>query len=299
MQPPKHISVSFIVDSDPVFAYTGWHLVHSLLEHTPLTPADIHVQCLPEVDGAPMERFAALGCNTHRLARFDDGRFCNKLAQWENLRNRGLDHVVFLDTDMICVADFTRFLPADMIARKVVDLPNPPLPLLDELFRRAGFADRPTEVCVEASAESTYRSNCNGGLYSVPSQFAETLFAAWRHRAEQLLADIKPLRLAGKANHVDQIAFCMALHETGLPFAELPSNVNYFMHFAGSHARFDATRPLALIHYHNSALNVVGTLDLAGAVEAHEQSAIAEANRLICSHFNSQFFWDFRYTNVH
>jgi len=81
VQPPKRISVSFIVDSDPVIAYTGWHLVHSLLEHTPLTPADIHFQCLPDVDGTTMERFAALGCNTHRVARFGDGRFCNKLAQ--------------------------------------------------------------------------------------------------------------------------------------------------------------------------------------------------------------------------
>lgn len=295
MQPPKRISVSFIVDSDPVFAYTGWHLVYSLLEHTPLTPADIHVQCLPEVDVGTMERFAALGCNTHRLARFGDGRFCNKLAQWESLRHLGLDHVVFLDTDMICVADFTRFLPADMIAGKVVDLANPPLPLLDDLFRRAGFADRPTEVCVEASAESTYRGNCNGGFYSVPARFAETLFAAWRRRAEQLLADIEPLRSVGKESHVDQIAFCMALHDTGLPFAELPSNVNYYMHFAGPHARFDSARPLALIHYHNSALNVVGMLEPPGAVEVHEQAATAEANRLIRSHFNSRVFWDFRY----
>ena len=102
VQPPKRISVSFIVDSDPVFAYTGWHLVHSLLEHTPLTPADIHVQCLPEVDGGIMERFAALGCNTHRLARFGDGRFCNKLAQWRiceiavTIMSRILDKCLFL-----------------------------------------------------------------------------------------------------------------------------------------------------------------------------------------------------------
>jgi hypothetical protein len=295
LQPPKRISISFIVDSDPVFAYTGWHLTHSLLEHTRLTPADIHVQCLPEVDEDTMARFAALGCNTHRLARFGDGRYCNKVAQWDNLRHLGLDHVVFLDTDMICVADFTVFLPADMIAGKVVDLANPSLPLLDELFRQVGFADRPHQVGVEGSAESTFLGNCNGGLYSVPARFAERLFAAWRFRAKQLLADIEPLRAAGKENHVDQIAFCMALHETGFPFVELPSNVNYCMHFAGPHTRFDGARPLALIHYHNSALNVVGMLQPVGAVEAHERAAAAEANRLICSHFDSRVFWDFRY----
>jgi SAM-dependent methyltransferase len=67
------------------------------------------------------------------------------------------------------------------------------------------------------------------------------------------------------------------------------------MHFAGPHARFDSARPLALIHYHNSALNVVGMLEPPGAVEVHEQAATAEANRLIRSHFNSRVFWDFRY----
>jgi hypothetical protein len=47
---------------------------------------------------------------------------------------------------------------------------------------------------------------------------------------------------------VDQIAFCMALHETGLPFAGLPSSVNYYAHFAGPHTQFEHGRPLALIH---------------------------------------------------
>src|SRR3546814_3659893 len=126
-----------------------------------------------------------------------------------------------------------------MIGGKVVDLANPPLPLLDALFMRAGFADRPELVGVEASADRTYRGNCNGGLYSVPTRFADALFAAWRRRAEQLLADIEPLRAVGKENHVDQIAFCMALHETGLPFVELPSNVNYYMNLHGPHAQFE------------------------------------------------------------
>ncbi len=295
MQPPQRIAISFIIDQDPVFAYTGWHLVHSILAHTPLTPADIHVQCLPEVADRTVARFAALGCHTHRLARFGDGRYCNKLGQWENLRHLGLDHVVFLDTDMICVADFTRFLPADVIGGKVVDLANPPLPLLDALFGRAGFADRPKIVGVDASADATYRGNCNGGLYSVPARFADSLFSAWRRRAEQLLADIEPLQAAGKENHVDQIAFCMALHETGHPLAELPANVNYYMHFPGPHARFDREAALTLIHYHNSALNVIGLLEPAGAVEPVEQAAVAEANRLIRNRFDSQFFWDFRY----
>ena len=104
MQPPKRISVSFIIDPDPAFAYTGWHLVHSLLEHTTLMPADIHFQYLPDVDGATMERFAALGCNTHRVAHFGDGSFCNKLAQWKICE--------IAVTIMSCILDKCLFLSA-------------------------------------------------------------------------------------------------------------------------------------------------------------------------------------------
>lgn len=289
------MAASFIIDADPVFAYTGWSLVHSILKYTALAPSDIHVQCTPEVANRVVERFQGLGCQTHRLSRFGDGRYCNKLAQWENLRDQDIDHVVFLDTDMICIGDFTAFLPIDAIGGKVVDLPNPELALLDQLFERAGFVDRPPIIQVEASDGTTYQGNCNGGFYSVPSQFADTLFDAWRQRAEQLLGDIEPLRAVGKEMHVDQISFCMALHETALPYVSLPSNVNYYLHFPGPHAQFDPSRPLALIHYHNSSLNVLGLLEPVGAVEQHEAAAAVLANELIREQFDTQLFWDLRY----
>lgn len=292
---PCRISASFVVDSHAVFPYTAWHLAHSIMKHTALGASDIHVQFTPEVASHIVEHFRQLGCRTHRIARFGDGRYCNKLAQWENLRGEGIDHVVFLDTDMICVDDFTAFLSPMFVGGKVVDLANPELALLDLLFQRAGFVDRPPAINVEASDAQTYRGNCNGGFYSVPTKFADTLFEAWRRRALMLLADIEPLRAVGKENHVDQISFCMALHETDLPFQELPSNVNYYVHFPGVHAHFDQSQPLTLLHYHNSSLNVLGLLEPAGAIEPHEQAAVARANEQIGYNFESRLFWDMRY----
>jgi hypothetical protein len=291
-----HVAVSFIVDADPVFPYTGWHLVHSILKHTSLAPSDIHVQFTPEVPDRIIRRFEGLGCRAHQLSRFGDGRYCNKLAQWKNLRDQNINHVVFLDTDTICIGNFAEFLPRDAIGGKVVDVANPELSLLDHLFERAGFADRPLTIRVEASSDITYQGNCNGGFYSMPSRFADTLFDAWRKRAEQLLADIEPLRAVGKEMHVDQISFCMALHDTGLPFVSLPSNVNYYLHFVGQHSQFDHSRPLALIHYHNSSLNVLGLLEPAGVVESHEFLATQKANEVIQENFDSQMFWDLRYS---
>jgi hypothetical protein len=229
------------------------------------------------------------------VARFGDGRYCNKLAQWENLRGEGVHHVVFLDTDMICLGDFTAFLVPSAVGGKVVDLANPPLSLLDHLFDRAGFVDRPPVVTVEASDEVTFQGNCNGGFYSVPVQYADRLFEAWRRYAEKLLSDIEPLRAAKKENHVDQISFCMALHETELPFADLPSNVNYYVHFQGQHSNFDNSRPLTLLHYHNTSLNVMGLLEPSGIAEHREKEAVARANEQIGSNFESRLFWDMRY----
>ena len=291
---PTRFAVSFIIDRDPVFAYTGWHLAHSIVAHAGLPWSALHVQCTAEVPARTVEAFRALGCTTHRLARFGDGRYCNKLAQWDNLRPVDADHFLFLDTDMICLGDFTARLPTGAVAGKVVDLPNPPLAILDTLFERAGFQDRPPVVPVEARGGQTYRGNCNGGLYSVPRQFADRLFAAWRETALSLLADIAPLRSIRKESHVDQIAFCMAMHETGLPFADLPSNVNYPLHLAGPH-RFREAGPLQLLHYHNSSLNVLGLLEPKRDLDDEEAQAVRDANAQITANFDTETFWDLRY----
>lgn len=289
------LAVSFIIDSDPIFAYTGWHLAHSLVDHLRMPWFDVHVQFTPEVPSRTVEEFEKLGCSTHRLARFGDGRYCNKLEQWENLRGVPADHFIFLDTDMICIDDFSACLTLSAISAKVVDHDNPHLPLLKQLFDRAGFVDQPPVVPVEARDAYTFQGNCNGGFYSVPRYFADALFNSWRRFALSLLDDIEPLRSAGKENHVDQISFCMALHETRFPFASLASNANYFLHFSGPHSLRDPSRPLALLHYHNKSVNVVGLLEPRGAVQADEVEAVRTANEQIRANFNTRLFWDMRY----
>ena len=38
-----------------------------------------------------------------------------------------------------------------------------------------------------------------------------------------------------RVSHVDQLSFCLAIHDLGLPFERAQSNVNYYVHFAGHH----------------------------------------------------------------
>lgn len=289
------IIASFVIDQDPVFAYTGWNLAHSLAWRAQLRWPDIHVQFTPEVARPTVDLFKELGCTTHSLSRFGDGKYCNKLGQWENLRGCGADQLILLDTDMICVSDFVPFVASDRVGGKVVDIDNPNIEVLDSLFERLGFDDRPATVQVDASGAITYRANCNGGFYSIPTRFADALFDRWRGYTEAMLADLDPLREVGKQAHVDQIAFCMAIHATGIPFEHLPANINYYLHFAGPHASRDGDAPLSMLHFHNSALNVVGLIEPPAALEEEEQAAVDDANALIHRSFNTRLFWDFRY----
>jgi hypothetical protein len=101
---------SFVMDHDPRFAYEAWHLARSLIEHCGGDPSSIHVQCLPEVNARRRRLFGEFGCHLHEIARFGDGRYCNKLNQLENLRELAFDRVVLLDTDMIATSDLRPFL---------------------------------------------------------------------------------------------------------------------------------------------------------------------------------------------
>jgi SAM-dependent methyltransferase len=169
--------------------------------------------------------------------------------------------------------------------------------VLDEIMNAAGFSTRPAICPVDADQSETYRGNCNGGMYSVPKRYADVLFAAWRRWVLWLQDNVEPLRRSGKEMHIDQVSFCLAIHDTGLPFELAPSNLNYYVHFAGDHKYFDAARPISILHYHNDSLNVVGALEPKAALTPQEVAAINIANAQIARHFDNRLFWDLRYAH--
>jgi hypothetical protein len=267
------------------------------MEHSCAKPQDIHVQFTPEVGTRTIDIFKSMGCSVSRLERFGDGRFCNKLAQWSSLSRTDADHFLLLDTDMILIDDCRWWLPAEAVSAKIVDGANPRIEVLEEIMIAAGFSTMPAACAVDRNQAMTYRGNCNGGMYSVPRLYAERLFAAWRRWALWLLDNMEPLRRAGKETHVDQISFCLAIHETGIPFELAPSNLNYYIHLPGSHTYLDATRPISILHYHNASLNVVGALEPRAALTPLEVAAVGAANAQIARHFDNRVFWDMRYAH--
>jgi hypothetical protein len=286
---------SFVVDDDPVFVYEGWHLARSLIEHCGGEPASIVVHCTPDVDEARRAIFVGLGCHVREIARFGDGRYCNKLNQLESLKAFDCDRAVLLDADMIAVADLRPFLRDDAVLGKIVDLANPPLATLSEIADLAKLQRRPAAALTDANVGETYLGNCNGGFYSVPRAFMERLSDGWREWALWLLDSIEPLRRSGHAMHVDQVSFWLAIQQLGLPFDLAPSNVNYYTHLEGEHRYFDARWPLALLHYHTPQIDVLGKIIAKPDRNPAGNAAVAQANRQIAQGFNNRVFWDMRY----
>jgi hypothetical protein len=286
---------SFVVDDDPRFTYQAWHLARSLIQHCGGDPAAIHIQCTPEVEERRRNLFRELGCCVHQIARFGDGRYCNKLNQLESLRSVDFDRVVLLDTDTIVVSDLRPFLNSSAIIGKIVDVDRPPLPILDKIAEAAGMRGRPPMCRTDANNADTYLGNCNGGFYSIPKAYCERLSVEWRHWALWLFDNIEPLSRIGRQNHVDQVSFWLALHKAELPFEIARSNVNYFVHFTGEHHYFDPKRPIALLHYHGVSFNVLGLLEPQAELNPPAQAAIAQANEQIGRGFDNRLFWELRY----
>lgn len=290
----ERVAYSFVVDEHPKFAYQAWHLAKSLKRQCEADAADIHVQMTPEVPAVVRKMFAAEGFQIHGLSRFGDGRWCNKLGQLPNLLDCAFDRVVLLDTDMIAVSDLRPFLQGNGVQAKIVDAARPSLEALNEICRIAGKKPA-SSIRVDATNEYTMKGNANGGFYAIPRALAGHFSTEWRRWALWLLENDEPLRREGHSAHVDQVSAALAFHISGIPWLAAPSNVNYFLHFQGKHRYLDRSRPIALVHYHDVSMNVVGLVQPDFSLSAAESAAILQANTQITQEFNNVLFWNFRY----
>ena len=272
---------SFVVDDDPRFAREGLHLARSLVRHCGGDPSAVHVQCTPEVGTQCRSDFRRQGYSVHEIARFADGRHCNKVGQLENLRDVGFDRVVLLDTDTIAVGDLRPFLGDSAILGKIVDASNPPLAVLRDIAQASGLTSLPATCKTDSGDGDTFAANCNGGFYAVPRRFCDALSREWHRWTRWLFENIEPLRRAGCPHHADQVGFWLAVQHGALPFSPAPSNLNYYVHFTGAHQYFDGRHDIVLLHYHDSSVNADGLLEPRAQLTPLERDALQRANAQI------------------
>lgn len=157
----------------------------------------------------------------------------NKIRALQEWQPGGPGRVVLTDVDIV----FSSPLPLERIhsavAGKLVDQPNPPLNVLWAVFTEAAIAP-PAPVAAtgirrgEPFAFETLPGNFNGGLVVVETACVDALGKRWAYWARWLLDRLELLERWRV--HVDQVSFCLAVNELGIPLQTLGTEWNYPAH---------------------------------------------------------------------
>lgn len=249
-------------------------LAASLRRHL-ATPADL-VACLPTPEAAwgrpsraALRALATLRVEVAPIRNQIDDRYAigNKIGCLDPPRSAtgsGTDHVVFLDSDILCMA---RFDPAVQLAgdfrAKPTDLANfaGGAEAWARLYRLFGLPDPVRRVVATVSGDEMW-PYFNAGVIGVRADAG--LAQAWadccrRIDAEEWVPSRRP--------HLDQIALPIAAARCGLEFTLLDESLNY-------PAKLRPLRPTppVLCHYHNASVVIrepALAREVASLVEEH------------------------------
>jgi len=241
------INYSCVVDKHEKFKRQGWVWLNSLIKLGRINPADIWMHCVAGMDIEYVKKCESAGVNIKIIEPFGDKKYCNKIAQMQNKKLRESDIIILMDTDMIMLENFAcEFAGIDYIAGKIVDLENPPTEIIDAVFELAGLKKNLPDRLVECASVLTYGANFNGGLYIIPAKYYDIIGEGWQRWALWLLENGKPLYDAGKEAHIDQISFCMTVHEYELAIKYLGRAYNYPLPYD-----FGEDNKPYILHYHD------------------------------------------------
>lgn len=278
----RRVVFSLAVDTSRS-AYQGYHLVRSLIEHASDRASDIHVQFTPDVVQPTRDLFGRMGCTLHEIAQSGDGLHRSRVAQLSRLHDVDFTHVVLLDPATIAVDDIRPFLRDDALTAKIVDLPSPPVQVLEAIAAHAGIQQLPQQVPADAAVNLTYAAHCEGGFYGIPKALARRVDEQWRQWTQWLRDHRKLLERDGDddGRQFDQVAMWLAILAGGIPFRAAPSNVNYHVHHDGMHQYFDQRSGIALLRYHDATLGAQGLLEPSSSLDDRARAAVSKANAQI------------------
>ena len=241
---------------------------------------------------------AKLGVRRLAIERFDQrSPHCNKIRQCETDFG-DVDRVVLTDVDIV----FARPPPLESIdapvAGKLVDAPNPPIDVLRKVFLEAGLRLPPTRSNRFQTPRrewidfDTPVGNFNGGVYVMDPGRLTAFGPRWARWATWLLE--RTGLLERWSVHVDQVAFCLGLAETGWDAQLLADEWNFPTHLRVA----PSASPPVLLHHHG---RLDSHLRLKAPETADAAAAVASANAAIESfqrrHFDNRSFWNHRYAH--
>jgi 2-polyprenyl-3-methyl-5-hydroxy-6-metoxy-1,4-benzoquinol methylase len=291
------IVISCVVDNHPKYIMQCWNWLASLHAVGSFDRAEIVVHHTPQVATEDLRFFEQMGAKLSLVQPFghDDARFCNKIRQLETNAFQDADYVILSDTDIVFADCPTQYANGNKVKGKIVDLPNPPLSVCEDIISRAGIRVGCHWVKTDFSPfDLTIPTNFNGGLYIIPAVYLSALRTAWQKWAYFCLnqSDI----LGPWKHHADQLGFALAMLENNLPFEALKYTDNFPTHFGQECYNTVVHDKISAFHYHNN-LDASGYLQPIGIKWVDAQ--IDAVNCLIAPFrrrtFNNRIFWDFRY----
>lgn len=292
----EKIAFSCVVDAKPHMEWQALLLMQSLIRNVHCQPKDIKIHCLPGVTQAFRDYAEKLGVDIFDIEPFKDSPYCNKIQQCFSGAFDGYDKVILSDCDM-----FFCSLPDisldSVLSAKIVDLTNPPISILDNVFQSAGLK-KPDQIevdCALSSTEVTYGNNLNGGLYIINRKHLSDIGSVWKNHALWLLKHLDILTPVYK-NHVDQIAMSMALSELGIKPNLLSSSDNFPIHLEEERLQVLSNKNIRVIHYHRHLLPD-GRIKLTGLPEIDRQIILVnhDIETILRQDFDNELFWSMRY----
>lgn len=177
----ESVRFSCVIDDNPLFKMQALNWLRTIIASRSARPEEIIVHLISGEDPVYRGTLDRFGITVRSIEPFGGGEaaYCNKLMQFgcSELQNAGC--AVLCDTDLAMAGDIRPWINADSIRAKVVDAPNPPLDVLKSLYAATGLSAKPRIVSTSFNRGQTFETNCNGGLYIIPSQWFEKLTKAW------------------------------------------------------------------------------------------------------------------------
>ena len=193
--------------------------------------------------------FRRYGAEVVLVERYDASHGpSNKVSLLKHPALAGHDVVVLIDCDTVVVQDPARWLAVPGVAAKLADVHSVQLPELEQVFLHFGAPMPEARFTHELTGERNV-AYCNSGVVIVNEAHREKFSGDWDYWNRAVLD--APESVPFKRYHVDQLSLALAIENSGIPFQELPAEMNMPVHLPEHYypESWHARDP-AIIHYH-------------------------------------------------
>ena len=291
------VVIGCVADNNPRFLSQALRLLQSVRWFGgTMSGVNFFVCFVDDIDPDYASEFERLGAFVRTLPRYCDRHpHSNKLRFLELPEIQAYDTVMLLDCDTLVVRDPWEYLDGDAFQAKLADIASIPQEVFQRVFAHFGL-ELPAQDfrCNPAGTPTIWY--CNAGVLIFPHAILRDLCRAWQHFNNALL---ERLELLPHPFHCDQVSLSLAFASCGVPFRELPLDMNFPLHLPDFDALPTASRSdPAILHYHDrvDASGYLLPSSFPGAQRRIElfNERLREAR---CRRFNNRLFWDFRYAH--